>query len=212
MWDTLGHSCGQDTLVGHSCETLSWDTLPGHSCGALLCRSLWASLVGHCCGGPLKSPKVNCHVSRARVSYQTSSKSHTSSLQNEHFIRDFLKNSRLESAKRAFRTRRPPKLTCQSLQNRSISHKTSSKSQAGSSIAAHTSSTPAKQFCDSSPSKQHPLTRQSQCQSDTHLNHNSQPHDSLRLPRNLRVHMSLTHKVLRLPQKMTISYHVSFNK
>ena len=37
--------------------------------------------------------------------------------------------------------------------------------------------------CCLPPSKQHPLTRQSQCDSDIHLYHNSQPHDSLRLPR-----------------------------
>ena len=34
-------------------------------------------------------------------------------------------------------------------------------------------------------SKRHPLKRQSQCDSDIHLHRNSQPHDSLRLPRIL---------------------------
>ena len=64
---------------------------------------------------------------------------------------------------------------------------TSSKSlsQAGSPIGAHTSSSPAKPFRDSSPSKQRWLTCQSQCHSDIHLHHNSQPHDSLRLPQKL---------------------------
>ena len=88
-----------------------------------------------------------------------------SSLQNERFVRDFLTNSHVKVCKT------------------SVSYETSSKSQAETPIGAHTSRSPAKQFRDSSPSKQHPLTRQSQCDSDIHLYHNSQPHDSLRLPR-----------------------------
>ena len=88
-----------------------------------------------------------------------------SSLQNERFVRDFLKNSHVKVCKT------------------SVSYETFSKSQAETPIGAHTSRSPAKQFRDSSPSKQHPLTRQSQCDSDIHLYHNSQPHDSLRLPR-----------------------------
>ena len=89
-----------------------------------------------------------------------------SSLQNERFVRDFLKNSHVKVCKT------------------SVSYETSSKSQAETPIGAHTSrSSPAKQFRDSSPSKQHPLTCQSQWDSDIHLYHNSQPHDSLRLPR-----------------------------
>ena len=104
-------------------------------------------------------------VAKTSVSYETSSKSHTSSLQNERFVRDFLKNSHVQVCKT------------------SVSYETSSKSQAETPIGAHTSRSPAKQFRDSSPFKQHPLTRQSQCESDIHLYHNSQPHDSLRLPR-----------------------------
>ena len=89
-----------------------------------------------------------------------------SSLQNERFVRDFLENSHVKVSKT------------------SVSYETSSKSQAETPIKAHTSrSSPAKQFRDSSPSKQHPLTCQSQWDSDIHLYHNSQPHDSLRLPR-----------------------------
>ena len=88
-----------------------------------------------------------------------------SSLQNERFVRDFLKNSHVKVCKT------------------SVLYETSSKSQAETPIGAHTSRSPAKQFRDSSPSKQHPLTRQSQCDSDIHLYHNSQTHDSLRLPR-----------------------------
>ena len=85
--------------------------------------------------------------------------------QNERFVRDFLKNSHVKVCKP------------------SVSYETFSKSQADTPIGAHTSRSPAKQFRDSSPSKQHPLTRQSQCDSDIHLYHDSQPHDSLHLPR-----------------------------
>ena len=147
------------------------------------------------------------HSCRAHSSYETSSKSHASRLQDERFVRDFLQKSRVKSQKRAFRTRLPPKVTRQVsktsasyetsskshmsrpqnerfvrdfLKNShvkvcktNVSHETSSKSPAETPIGAHTSRSPAKQFRDSSPSKQHPLTRQSQCDSDIHLYHNS---------------------------------------
>ena len=121
---------------------------------------------------------TSCRHTRS-VSYETSSTSHTYSLQNDRFVRDFLQKSRFESARRAFRTRLPPKVTRQ-VSKTSASLETSSKSQAETPIGVHTSRSPAKQFRDSSPSEEHPLTRQSQCHSDIH---NSQPHDSLRLPR-----------------------------
>ena len=111
------------------------------------------------------SKKVTRQVSKTSVSYETSSKGHMSSPQNERFVRDFLRNSHVKVCKT------------------NVSYETSSKSQAETPIGADTSRSPAKQFRDSSPSKQHPLTRQSQCDSDIHLYHNSQPHDSLRLPR-----------------------------
>ena len=101
------------------------------------------------------------HTRRARSPQRVAS-----SLQNERFVRDFLKNSLVKVCKTT-----------------SVSYETSSKSQMETPIGAHTSRSPAKQFRDSNPSKQHPLTRQSQCDSDIHLYHNSQPHDSLRLPR-----------------------------
>ena len=154
------------------------------------------------------------HSCRAHSSYETSSKSHAARLQDERFVRDFLQKSRVKSQKRAFRTRLPPKVTCQvcvSYETSSKSHmsspqnerfvrdflknshvkvcktnvprETSSKSPAETPIGARTSRSPAKQFHDSSPSKRHPLTRQSQCDSDIHLYHNSQPPDSLRRPR-----------------------------
>ena len=93
-------------------------------------------------------PKVTRQVSKTSVSYETSSKSHTSSLQNERFVRDFpkshassLKNDRfvrdflqkshVESPKRAFRTRPPPKVTLRGCKT-SVSYETSSKSHASS--------------------------------------------------------------------------------
>ena len=165
LWDTpVGHSCGtplRDTLVGHSCRTLLWDTLVGHS--SYDQKSHVKS--------PKRAfrtrlpPKVTCQVSKTSVSYETSSKSHVSSLQNERFVRDFLQNSHVKVCKT------------------SMSYETSSKSQAETPIGAHTSRSPAKQFRESSPSKQHPLTRQSHCDSNIHLYHNSRPHNSLRLPR-----------------------------
>ena len=86
-------------------------------------------------------PKVTRQVSKTSVSCETSSKSHASSLQNERFVRDFLKNSHVKVCKTT------------------VSYETSSKTQAETPIGAHTSRSPAKQFRDSSPSKLHPLTR-----------------------------------------------------
>ena len=215
----MKHSCGtllRDTPVQHSCGTLIWDTLwdtlLGHFCRTLL----WDTLVGHTLRTRLP-PKVTLRGCKTSVSYETSSKSHASSLKNEHFVRDFLQKSHVKSQKRAFPTRLPPKVTRQvsktsvsfetsskshtsRLQNErfvrdflknshvkvcktSVSYETSSQSQTETPIGAHPSRIPAKQFRDSSPSKQPSLTRQSQCDSDIHLYHNSQPHDSLRLPR-----------------------------
>ena len=177
--------------MGYSCRTLLWDTLVGHSCGTLLYRahsSYETSSKSHAARlqderfvrdflqkSHVKSqkrafltrlpPKVTRQVSKTSVSYETSSKSHMSSPQNERFVRDFLKNSHVKVCKT------------------NVSHETSSKSPAETPIGAHTSRSPAKQFRESSPSKRHPFTRQSQCDSDIHLYHNSQPPDSLPLPR-----------------------------
>ena len=145
----------------------------GHSCGTLeaVLRAFRTR----------RPPKVMLRGCKTSVSYETSSKSHASSLQDEGFVRDFLQKSHVKSPKRAFRTRLPPKVTCQ-VSKTSVSYETSSKSQAETPIGAHTSRSPAKQFRESSPSKQYSLTRQSQCDSDIHPYHNSRPHDSLRLP------------------------------
>ena len=154
-----------------------------------------------------------------------------SSLQNERFVRDFLKNSHVKVCKT------------------SVSYETSSKSQVETPIGAHTSRSPAKQFRDSSPSKQHPLTRHGNpnvtatftsttthnltipctCHESFRV-HTCNAHRVLRLPRNVTsvtprnltipcaCHENRTstpqspHKVLRLPRKVRISSHVSFNK
>ena len=71
-------------------------------------------------------PKVTRTVSKTSVSYETSSKSHTSSLQNKRFVRDFLQKSHVKSAKRALRTRLPQKVTRQ-VSKTSVSYETSSK-------------------------------------------------------------------------------------
>ena len=229
-------------------------------------------------------PKVTRQVSKTSVSYETSSKSHTSSLQNERFVRDFLQKSRVKSPKRAFRTRLPPKVTRQ-VSKTSVSYKTSSKSHTSSlqnerfvrdflqkshvmapkralrtrlpqkltaKRAFHTRlppkvAQPYKQFRDSSPSNNtrshanpnvtatftstttHNLTIPCACHESFRV-HTSNAHKVLRLPRNFTsvTHRNLTipcachenrtstpqnpHKVLCLPRKVTISSHVSFNK
>ena len=114
------------------------------------------------------SNEISSKVSKTSVSYEISSKSHTLGLQNERFVRDsffFFFSKTIKVSKT------------------SISCEISSKNQLEAPIGAHTSHSPAKQFRDCNPSKYLPLTRQSQCHSDIHLHHNSQPHDSLRLPR-----------------------------
>ena len=56
---------------------------------------------------------------------------------------------------------------------RDFLQKPSGNTNRQSEPGAHTSSSPARQFCDSSPSKQRLLTRQSHCHGDAHLHHNS---------------------------------------
>ena len=144
--------------------------------------------------GHARSPQSVARVwdkSRSRLHFAHSTRTISaegcaSSLQNERFVRDFLKNSHVKVCKT------------------SVSYETSSKSQAETPIGAHTSRSPAKQFHDSSPSEQHPLTRQSHCDSDIHLYHNSQPHDSLRLPRESHFYAS---KPARSPAPATKSHN-----
>ena len=160
--------------MGHSCRTLLWDTPVGHTLRTRL------------------PPKVTLRGCKTSFSYETSSKSHASSLKNERFVRDFLQKSHVKSPKRAFRTRLTPKVTCQ-VPKTSVLYETSSKIHMSKSAKRtfRTRLPPKVQRKHPSehthhaalPSKRRPLTRQSQCDSDIHLYHNSQPPDSLRLPR-----------------------------
>ena len=164
----------------------------GHSCG-----TLEAVLRAFRTRRPPKVPKRQ--VSKTSASNETSSKSHASSLQNERFLRDFLKRH-VSSLQNCVSYETSSKTHMSKSTKTSISYETSSKSQAETPIGARS---PAKQFRESSPSKQYPLTRQSQCDSDIHLYHNSRPHDSLRCHESFRIHTSNAHKVLRLPRNVT---------
>ena len=103
LWDTLAeHFCRTllwDTLAKHSCI---YDTLVGHSCGALLLKSPrsqlshWYFVRDLLQKSHVKSakqtfrtrpvPEFTCQVSKTSVWHETSSKTHTSSLQNERFV------------------------------------------------------------------------------------------------------------------------------
>ena len=233
----MGHPCG--TLVGHSCRTLLRDTLKGHSCGTLLyetlvgysCRTLLRdTLVEHSCGTLLWDTLVG------HSSYETSSKSHTSSLQNERFVRDFLQKSHVKSPKCALRTRLPPKVTCQVSKTPKVKRKHPSEhthhAALPSSFASpapphntrsHANPTVTATFTSTTT---HNLTIPCACHESFRI-HTSNAHKVLRLPRtvtsvtprNLTIpcachenRTSTPHKVLRLPRKVAISSHVSFNK
>ena len=230
--------------MGHSYRTLLWDTLVGHSCRDTVCphtRSSHASVSYETSSkshasrlqderfvrdfllkSRVKSPKRS-------VSYETSSKSHTSSLQNERFVRDFLQKSRVNSPKRAFRTRLPQKLTCQSLQNERFVRDFLQKSSGNTHRSTHITQpcqavsrfqplqttpahTPIPMRQRQSPLPQLTTSRFPAPATQCHLRHTSQPHDSLRCHENHTSMPQNPHKVLRLPRKVTISSHVSFNK
>ena len=93
------------------------------------------------------------------------------------------------------------KLTRQSQQNERFVRDFLQKSSGNTHQSTHITQ-PCQAVSRFQPLQQHPLTRQSQCDSDIHLYHNSQPHDSLRLPR-IFPHTSDAHKVLRLPRNVT---------
>ena len=100
----MGHSCGTLEAVLRAFRTRRPPKVTLRGCARRAFRTRLP-------------PKVTRQVSKTSASYETSSKSHASSLQNERFVRDFLQKSRVKSPKRAFRTSLPPKLTCQSLQS-----------------------------------------------------------------------------------------------
>ena len=81
----------------------------------------------------LWSDTVVLQVYKTSASYETSSQSHASSLQNEHFARDFFQKycNSSSSPKCALRTRLPQKLTLEVCKT-SVSDETSSKSHASS--------------------------------------------------------------------------------
>ena len=169
-------------------------------------HSIWDSLIGH----TLRGCKTN-------VSYETSFKSHTSSLQNERFVRDVLQKSRVKSLKRAFRTRLPQKATRQ-ISKTSVSYEISSKT--------HMSKSAKRAFRTKLP----PKVKRNHPSEPTH--HTALPsnfaipappnHTRSVTPRTLTIpypcHENRTftpqkpHKVLRLPRKMTISSYVNFKK
>ena len=142
--------------MGHSCRTLLWDTPVGHT------------PVGHTLRTRLP-PKVTLRGCKTSVLYETSSKSHASSLKNERFVRDFLQKSHVKSPKRAFRTRLPPKVTCQ-VPKTSVSYETSSKTHTSTNVSHEASS--------------HNLPIPCACHESFRV-HTSNAHKVLHLPRNV---------------------------
>ena len=170
-----------------------------------------------------------------------------SSLQNERFVRDFLKNSHVKvcktsvsyetsskthtskSAKRAFRSRLPPKVK-RKHPSEHTHHAALPSSFAipalPNNIRSHANPNVTATFTSTTT---HNLTIPCACHESFRI-HTSNAHKVLRLPRNVTsvtprnltipcaCHENRTstpqnpHKVLRLPRKVTISSHVSFNK
>ena len=118
-----------------------------------------------------------------------------SSLQNERFVRDFLKNSHVKVCKT------------------SVSYETSSKSQAETPIGAHThhAALPSS-FVIPAP----PNNIRSHANPNVTATFTSTTTHNLTIPCACHENRTSTpqspHEVLRLPRKVTISSHVSFNK
>ena len=160
-----------------------------------------------------RSPqRVARQVSKTSVSYETSSKTHTS-----------------KSAKRAFRTRLPPKVK-RKHPSEHTHHAALPSSFAipapPNNIRSHANPNGTATFTSTTT---HNLTIPCACHESFPI-HTSNAHKVLRLPRNVTsltprnltipcaCHENRTstlqspHEVLRLPRKVTISSHVSFNK
>ena len=160
-----------------------------------------------------RSPqRVARQVSKTSVSYETSSKTHTS-----------------KSAKRAFRTRLPPKVK-RKHPSEHTHHAALPSSFAipapPNNIRSHANPNVTATFTSTTT---HNLTIPCACHESFPI-HTSNAHKVLRLPRNVTsltprnltipcaCHENRTstpqspHEVLRLPRKVTISSHVSFNK
>ena len=183
-------------------------------------------------------PKVTRQVSKTSVSYETSSKSHTSSLQNDRFGRDVLqkchcsktsvsyetssKTHMSKSAKRAFRTRLPPKV------KRKHPSEHTHRAALPSSFAIP--APPNNTRSHANPNVTATFLMIPCARHESFHVHTSNAHKVLRLPRNVTsvtrrnltvpcaCHENRTstpqnpHKVLRLPRKVRISSHVSFSK
>ena len=194
--------------MGYSCRTLLWDTLVGPSCGTLLWGTLFVRdfLQKSRCEAARRAfrtrlpPKVTRQVSKTSVSYETSSKSHTSSLQNERFVRDFLQKSHVKSPKRAFCTRLPQKLTCQSLQNERFARDFLQKSSGNTHRSTHITQP---SFAIPAP----PNDTRSHANPNVTATFTSTTTHNLPIPcachESFRVHTSNAHKVLRVPRNVT---------
>ena len=180
--------------MGHSCRTLLWDTPVGHTLRTRL------------------PPKVTLRGCKTSVSYETSSKSHASSLKNERFVRESLQKSHVKSPKRAFRTRLPPKVTFQ-VPKTSVSYETSSKTHMSKSTSSkspaetpvghtHHAALPSS-FAIPAP----PNDTRSHANPNVTATFTSTTTHNLPIPcachESLRVHTSKAHKVLRLPRNVT---------
>ena len=126
-----------------------------------------------------------------------------SSLQNERFVRDFLQKSRAKSPKRAFRTRLPPKLTCQSLQNehfvRDFLQKSSGNTHRSTHITQPCQAVSRVQPLQTIPrSHANPTVTATFTSTTTH-----DPRNPCACHESFRIHTSNAHKVLRLPRNVT---------
>ena len=150
-----------------------------------------------------------------------------SSLQNERFVRDFLKNSHFKVCKTSV-SRLPPKVK-RKHPSEHTHHAALPSSFAipapPNNIRSHANPNVTATFTSTT----HNLTIPCACHESFRV-HTSNAHKVLRLPRNVTsvtprnltipcaCHENRTstpqipHKVLRLPRKVTISSHVSFNK
>ena len=152
-----------------------------------------------------------------------------SSLQSERFVRDFLQKSHVKYPKRALRTRLPPKVTCQ-VSKTSVSYETSSKTHVSKSLKrafrvrlppkvkrkhpsehTHHAALPSS-FASPAPpnnTRSHPSPNVTATFTSTTTHNLTIPcacHENrTSTPQN-------THKLLRLPRKVTIASHVSFHK
>ena len=189
--------------MGYSCRTLLWDIPVGHTLRTRL------------------PPKVTLRGCKTSVSYETSSKSHASSLKNERFVRDFLQKSHVKSPKRAFRSRLPPKVTCQ-VPKTSVSYETSSKTHMSKSAKRTFRTRPPPKVQRKHPSEHThhaalpssfavPALQTTPANPNVTATFTSTTTHNLTIPcachESFRVHTSNAHKVLHLPRNVTSVTH-----